>query len=93
MPKSDRKLIVQNAIGDLYFAKFGKNEFDMYPDMRAVEVVHCTSLEPKKFIKKFLTIKEVLPDEKKENRPKRVYQKKKMLKKSQINGQLVSSLI
>lgn len=93
MLKSERKLVVQDIAGELYFTKFGEKEFEMYPDMRAVEVVHCTSMEAKKFIKKFLTIKEVIPSEKKEDRPKRVYQKKKMLKKSQINGQLIGSLV
>lgn len=89
MLKSERKLIVQDTAGELYFAKFGKNEFEVYPDMRAVEVVHCTNQEAKKFIKKFLTIKEVLPTEDKKDRPKRVYQKKKMLKKDQIREQLL----
>lgn len=91
MPKVDRKLIVQDIAGDLYFATFGKLEFDVYPDMRTVEVFNCTSLEAKKFIKKFLTIKEVIESKKKETRPKRVYQKKRMLRKDQRNGQLIGT--
>lgn len=68
-PLSKMKLVVQDKAGNSYYASFSKDDFEVYPDTRTVEV-YKGNMEIKRFIKSFLTIKKVLVIEKKKLRTK-----------------------
>ena len=63
--KSKMKSLVQDMAGKDYYCLYDKEDFDLFPEMRTVEVYDANTMETKKFIKKFLAIKEVLQVKKK----------------------------
>ena len=52
--------IVQDKAGTEYYSTHDKEEFKVFPDSRAIVLFEIKTLEMKKFVKSFLTVKENL---------------------------------
>jgi hypothetical protein len=59
--KAKMKSIVLDKAGNEYYCMFNKDDFKLFPDMRPVEIYDLKTMEIRKFVKKFLVIKEDLP--------------------------------
>lgn len=58
--KMQMKLIVVDRAGTQYYSIHDKEDFSILPDNRSISLFDITSLEMKKFLKGFLTVKEAL---------------------------------
>lgn len=58
--KMQMKTIIKDKAGTEYYSVHDKENFSLLPDNRSISLFDITSLEMKKFLKGFLTVKEAL---------------------------------
>jgi hypothetical protein len=58
--KMQMKSIIKDRAGTEYYSTYAKEDFKILPDDRSISLFDVNSLEMRKFLKGFLTVKESL---------------------------------